>query len=160
MLGKSILAWMHEQDRSINYLSRSAGIAPERLIDLLVAAVAPVHDELAALAHVTGLPVEDLSREAEASRQDTPIDPLRCYSVVEAAGLLGVSPDTIRKEMSQGTLAYVVLGERAMRIPRRALEERLARSPDIAHIPVDDPSPPPRAKRAPRRPETRQLPLS
>ena len=41
------------------------------------------------------------------------------------ARILRISADTVRKETKEGLLAHVVLGERALRIPRSALARRL-----------------------------------
>ena len=53
------------------------------------------------------------------------VHPLQCYTVREVAHLWGVSTDTVRTEMRSGVLRYVVVGERAHRIPHAALERRL-----------------------------------
>ena len=39
--------------------------------------------------------------------------------------MLQVSPDTVRKEMATGVLGYIVVGDRAHRVPHSALEARL-----------------------------------
>ena len=124
-LQKTLLTWMSKEERTVGYVSRTAGIASERLIDLLAAAVAPTDDELDALATATGLPADDLRGDAEVTG-DLATDPLRCYTVAEAASILQVSQDTVRKEIRSRLLHHVVLGERALRIPRYAIEDRLA----------------------------------
>lgn len=123
-LGTITLTWMIEQDRTIGYVSKQSGIDPERLINLITGAE-PTPDEAAALATVTDIPVDELASRASPAQPNAAIDPYQCYTVAEAARLLGVGPDTVRKELKQGTLEHVVLGERALRIPRRALARRL-----------------------------------
>lgn len=160
MLGNTILAWMHDDERTVGYLAKRSGIAADRLIDLMTGNGTPDTDEIAALAQTTGLSVEDLRHDAEASRHDTPIDPLRCYTVVQASALLGVSPDTVRKETRDGTLRHVVLGQRSIRIPRRAIEERLSPPGNQLAPPATHPAPPPQPQRSSPCAQARQLPLS
>ena len=78
-----------------------------------------------ALSALTGIPAEDLQRSGPDRGSAADLDPLRCYTVAEVAALMGVSADTVRAEMKSGTLEHVVIGARAHRIPRAALERRL-----------------------------------
>ena len=144
MLGRSILTWMTEEDRTIGYVSRASDIDPGRLVDVLSGKARPTDVELNGLSRATGLPVEDLQTEAQAADVGVSTDPLRCYTVAEAALIMHVSQDTVRKEAREGTLAHVILGERALRIPRLALERRLGQA--------EDPHEEKRAVRRPRRP--------
>ena len=128
MLGEALLGWMVEQDRSPHFLSHSAGMDPGRLIGLITGAVAAVEEDVVALADATGLSQEDLRAGPDDAARTGPHhhDPLQCYKPAEAAALLGVSADTIRKELRAGTIHHVVLGEHAWRIPRYAIADRLA----------------------------------
>ena len=159
MMGKTILAWMHDEDRTVGHLARRSGIPADRLIELLAGAEL-TGDEALALANLTGMPVEELRDNSSVTESGRSADPLRCYTVAEASALLGVSPDTIRKEISQGTLAHVVLGQRSIRIPRRAIEERLSPPWNQPTRPAVDPAPPPQPQRSSPRAQARQLPLS
>ena len=127
MLGKIVLSHMHEDERTVAYVANRCGITARRMIDLLCGEAQPTADELGELARVTGAPVEDLQRAADTKTSITPIDPLHCYTVAEAARLLGIGPDTLRKEIRAGTLGHVLLGENATRVPRWAIEERQRR---------------------------------
>ena len=125
-LSKILLTWMVTEDRTPSYLADKAKSDVIRMVDLIAGDAIPGADEIAALARATGLPVEDLSRETQGSPDAGSPDPLRCYTVAEAAALLGIGADTVRKEIKGGSIAHVVLGERATRIPRWALEKRLS----------------------------------
>ena len=127
MPGSNLIRWMYEEEHSVGYVARRSGIAAARLIELLAGA-GPTGDEVSALANLTGMKVDELQVDAPASASGTSTDPLHCYTVAEAAALLQVSPDTVRKEVKAGTLHHVVLGERALRIPRYAIEDRLGGS--------------------------------
>ena len=62
--------------------------------------------------------------------------------MADAAALLGISEDTVRKEIRANHLRHVVLAERALRIPRWAIESRLAGSePAIRANPDEGVSP-------------------
>lgn len=69
---------------------------------------------------------DDNSRAAELTNRD----PL--YTVDEAAEYLDVSARTVRRELARGSLTGVVLGRRARRIRRSALEDYIARQEDEA----------------------------
>ena len=125
MLGEKLLHWMHEDEHTVGYVSRRTGIDAGRLIDLIVGAV-PTDDEVCALAGwLTGMPVDQLGSEGVAADASSD-DPLRCYTVADVARILQVSQDTVRKEIKAGLISHVMLGERALRIPRAALEQRLS----------------------------------
>ena len=119
---RTVLTWMHEEDRTVAYLARQTGIEPGRLIDVM-ADTEPTDDEVTALSEAIGIPAGDL-RGGEHTDADL-FDPLRCYTVAETAAIMGVSQDTVRSEMRDGTLEHVVIGARSHRIPRWALERRL-----------------------------------
>ncbi len=122
---ETLLAWMHTEDRTIQYVASRSGIDPVRLIKL-IAGASPTDDELVALSALAGIPAEDLrGRGSDRASDGDRLDPLRCYTVAEVAALMGVSADTVRAEMKSGTLEHVVVGARAHRIPRAALERRL-----------------------------------
>ena len=121
----SLILWIYEEDRTIGYVGRMSGIDGRRVVDL-VAGIAPTGDEVTALSQLTGISADDLTGPGGAAEW-APADPLHCYTIAEAAKLLGVSVDVVRAEIRSGALAHVVFGSRAYRIPRSALEERLAR---------------------------------
>ena len=124
MRGETILRWMSEEERTLGYLARQSGIDPERLITLITGDD-PTVDEAAALAAATDIPAEQLTGSASYVQPAALVDPYQCYTVAEVARILRISADTVRKEIREGLLAHVVLGERALRIPRRALARRL-----------------------------------
>ena len=133
MLGKRLLRWMCDDDRTVGYVGHKCAVDVPRLIDLITGA-APTEEETAALSGLTDIPAEELAGKGQPAA-DTLHDPLRCYSVAEAAGILQVSADTVRHELKSGALHHVVLGHRVQRIPRYAIEDRLAgRSPASPHI--------------------------
>ena len=124
MPSENLLRWMHDEEHSVGYVARKSGIDADRLIDLITGAeLTP--DEVFALATLTGLRADDFSGSGQSTASGTPVDPLRCYTIAEAAAIMRVSQDTVRAEMKGDTLAYVVIGARAYRIPRWALEKRL-----------------------------------
>ena len=128
MLGKQLLQWLYGQDRTPGFLCRTAGVDPDDLIDLIVGAAAPGEDTLARLAEATELPLDQLQQAAaDQAVSECGPDPLRCYKVNEVAARMGVSPDTVRSEMDSGALGYIIVGQRARRIPHQALDERLGR---------------------------------
>ena len=160
-LGRVILTWMVTEDRALSYLADKTDLDVMRLVDLIVGDGAPETHELGALAAAVGVAEDDLRRAGtQHGAAAAPLEPLRCYTVGEVAAILQVSEDTVRKEIRTGALAHVLLGDRVIRIPRCALEARLARSPDVARGPVAGPGPPSRAKRASTPSEPRQLLLS
>ena len=119
-----LVQWIYGEDRTIGYVERVSGIDGRRIVDL-IAGSAPSDEEVAALSDLTGIPADDLTGPG-AGEWANP-DPLRCYTIAEAAALLGVSVDVVRAEIRSGDLECVVFGSRAYRIPRWALEQRLAR---------------------------------
>lgn len=104
MLGEVLPGWMVEQDRSPHFLSNAAGIHADRLIGLITGAVAAAEQDVVALAEATGLLQEDLRVGLDDAARTGPHhhDPLQCYKPAEAAALLGISVDTIRKELKGG----------------------------------------------------------
>ena len=122
---RSLLGWMHKEERTVGYVARRSGIDPGRLLDLF-AGSAPTDEEVAALVELAGIQAEDLRGEdPDRTQREESADPLRCYTVAEAAAIMHVSTDTVRAEMRDRALEHVVIGARARRIPRWALERRL-----------------------------------
>ena len=122
---KSLLNWMHREERTVGYVARRSGIDPGRLIDL-IAGSTPTDEEVAALATTTGISAAELrGLGPHRTPSGESLDPLRCYNVAEAAAIMNVNPDTVRAEMRDGVLEHVVIGTRAQRIPRWALVRRL-----------------------------------
>ena len=125
MLGRKVMEWMFAEDRGPRFLSDATGMDPGRLIGLITGNAVPTDEELVSLSAVTGIPEHDLRVAPGEPTGLTTHDPMHCYSVAEAAALLGISEDTVRKEVRNGVLYHVVLGARALRIPRFAIEARL-----------------------------------
>ena len=120
-----LLHWMQDEDRSVAYLARKSEIDAGRLIDV-IAGSAPTDEEVAALATSTGISTAELrGHDPDCTPSGECLDPLRCYTVAEAAAIMHVSTDTVRAEMREGILEHVVIGAKAQRIPRWALERRL-----------------------------------
>ena len=121
----TLLYWMHTEERTVGYVARRSGIDPGRLIDL-IAGSAPTDEEVAALATATGISAAELrGHDPDCTPSGECLDPLHCYTVAEAAAIMHVSTDTVRAEMREGILEHVVIGAKAQRIPRWALERRL-----------------------------------
>lgn len=126
MLGKQLLSWMDEHERTPGYLCRKAGVGLDQLISLIVGEVVPDEEVLCRLVEATGLLPEQLqSAEADSGAEEA-IDPLSCLTVKDVAALLQVSTDTVRSEIDAGALGSILLGQRVRRIPREALEQRIA----------------------------------
>ena len=122
---RTLLGWMHKEERTVGYVARRSSIDPGRFIDLIVG-TAPTDDEVAALVTATGISAAELrGHDPDCTPSGECLDPLRCYTVAEAAAIMHVSTDTVRAEMRDGVLEHVVIGTRARRIPRWALERRL-----------------------------------
>ena len=122
---KSLVQWMHEEERTVSYVAGRSGIDSGRVIDL-IAGAALTDEEVVALARLTGIPADELRGHVpDRAVGGDALDPLRCYTVAEAAAIMGVSQDTVRAEMKDGVLEHVVIGARVQRIPRWALERRL-----------------------------------
>ena len=125
--GKTLLGWMAAQDRSPAHLADKAGLGADRLVALIAGEVIPSEEDVAVLAAATGIP----GHELRADLSDSPgaswreVDPLHCYKPAEAAAILGIGIDTVRYELKAGKIEYHVLGEKAVRITRAALERRL-----------------------------------
>ena len=132
MLGRNLMKWMYEHERTPVYLCRRAGMDPDDLIDLIVGTAEPGEGILNRLAEATELPLDQLQTSAaDRAVGERATDPLRCYTVKETANRMSVSPDTVRSEMDSGALGYIIVGQRARRIPHQALEERLGRWRDL-----------------------------
>ena len=152
---KKLLCWMNDEEHSIGYVARRSGIDASRVIDL-IAGAAPTDDEVSALAALTGAAADELwGHGPDCGPGGETLDPLHCYTVAEAAAIMHVSQDTVRAELKDGTLEHVVIGARAHRIPRWALERRLmgrrgdrdgqSAAPESGRTVSDAPTPPPMA---------------
>ena len=127
MMGKHLLLWMHEQERTPAYLCRISGLTLDELIALITGDAVPSDEAVAALTEATGVPREQLeSNGADREVGERGTDPLRCFTVKEVAALLQVSEDTVRAEIESGALGSVTIGLRVKRVPRAALEKRLS----------------------------------
>lgn len=125
MRGELILGWMHDEDRTINYLARASGIDVDRLINAITGSTEPTDDEVAAISDAIDVSRDELRQPAEAMADASGAHPSQCYTVAQAAAILGVSPDLVRAEMKRGVLEYITLGDRAQRVPLWAIEERV-----------------------------------
>ena len=121
-VGAIILRWLHDQDRTLAFLVTTASIDADSIITIITGATAPSAEQLDAMALATGLDQEQLQQAAAAW---SPPHQLRAFTVAQAAQLLQISDDTVRREMSRGRLGFVVISERLQRIPWSALEEIL-----------------------------------
>ena len=121
-VGAVILRWLHDQDRTLAFLASTAAIDADDTIDIITGAITPSTDQLHGIALATGLDQDQLQHAAAAW---SPPHQLRAFTVAQAAQLLQVSDDTVRREIARGRLGHVVIGERLQRIPWSALEEVL-----------------------------------
>ena len=123
-IGDAILRWMDEHDRTLAHVARNSGLDVGEIIALVCGHSQSSELELQCLAEALELDAGEL-QPGEDDRPVADPHPLQCYTVREVAHLLGVSQDTVRAEMRSGALRYVVVGERAHRIPHTALAWRL-----------------------------------
>ena len=127
MVGKTILAWMVEQDRTLAYLSQQSGLDVDTLVGLIVGEADVDVQGLTALEQTMNLSPGALEPVATSIAPDPePTDSLRCFTVKEVASRLRVSEDVVRQEMATGKLWYIIVGVRGQRIPWHALEHRLS----------------------------------
>ena len=127
MVGKTILAWMVEQDRTLAYLSQQSGLDVDTLVGLIVGEAAVDVQDLTALEQTMNLSPGALETVATSIAPDPePTDSLRCFTVKEVASRLRVSEDVVRQEMATGKLWYIIVGVRGQRIPWGALQDRIS----------------------------------
>ena len=127
MVGKTILAWMVEQDRTLSYLSQQSGLDIDTLVGLIVGKVDVDVQGLTALEQTMNLSPGALEPVATSIAPDPePTDSLRCFTVKEVASRLRVSEDVVRQEMATGKLWYIIVGVRGQRIPWGALQDRIS----------------------------------
>ena len=127
MVGRKLLSWMDEQERTPGYLCRISGLTLDDLIALITGDAVPNDEALAALAEATGVPREQLqSHGVDPEAAELATDPLRCLTVKQVSALMQVSEDTVRWEMDEGVLGSITIGQRVKRVPIAALEQRLS----------------------------------
>ena len=127
MVGKTILAWMVEQDRTLAYLSQQSGLDVDTLVGLIVGEADVDVQGLTALEQTMNLSPGALGPVATSIAPDAePTDSLRCFTVKEVASRLRVSEDVVRQEMATGKLWYIIVGVRGQRIPWGALQDRIS----------------------------------
>ena len=127
MVGKTILAWLVEQDRTLAYLSQQSGLDVDTLVGLIVGEADGDARGLLALEQTMNLSPGALEPVATSIAPDPePADSLRCFTVKEVASRLRVSEDVVRQEMATGKLWYIIVGVRGQRIPWSALQDRIA----------------------------------
>ena len=128
MVGTIVLKWLVDQDRTVGYLARQAGVDTDALVHVITGGMPVDAQDLLALEHAMGVPEGKLQQAADVgpSPEERP-DPLVCFTVKQVALMLQVSEDTVRAEVDDGVLGSIVVGQRVRRIPRAALEDRLSR---------------------------------
>ena len=123
-----VLSWLAQEERTIPYLARLCGASVGALVAFLAGSEAGDTEMLTALELALDLPEGDLQRDDDvAGTQHVDGDPLRCYTVDDVAARMQVHPDTVRKEIREGALKTIRVGDRGVRIPHSALEMRLTR---------------------------------
>ena len=130
-VGRLILQWINDEDRTLGYLSTKSAITTERLIDIITNAAAATSFEVSALALATALTDQQLSDAAAGTNPPDPPsapDPLQCLTVKDVASLLQVSTDTVRNAIEVGSIPSFVVGQRNIRVPRLALEQHLVQA--------------------------------
>ena len=127
MVRLTILRWLFREERTISHLAKSCGVSDEALVEFLAGTGAADAAMLTALEQAMDLAEGSLQQAADEEGAKTGDgDPLRCFTVDEVAARMKVHPDTVRKEINQGKLRHIVVGDRGKRVPWNALEERLA----------------------------------
>ena len=118
-----IFTWLAEHRRDPAYLADLCEVDLDRLTALVCGQAVPTDHELAMLADVTGVPVDDIQRGAETETETrlAVVNPATCYGASEVAELLGTSADTVYGMMSDGRLYWVRVGEKLKRVPHFAL---------------------------------------
>lgn len=122
-----VLGWLAQEERTIPYLARLCEESVEELVAFLAGSGAGDTEMLKALELALGLPEGDLQCDDDVAELQSIDDPLRCYTVDEVAARMKVHPDTVRKEIREGVLNTIRVGDRGVRIPHNALEIRLNR---------------------------------
>lgn len=128
MDAQKVLEWMAEEDRTLAYLARQSGVSVDRLVAVLAGRAERDPELLAALEQVMGLDEGDLLPDPAQGTDPDVAAHLRCFTIEEVADRIRVRPDTVRKEIRAGRLRHIVVGDRGIRIPHSALEERLCPS--------------------------------
>ncbi len=126
---RKVLSRLAQEERTIPYLARLCGASVEALVAFLAGSGAGDTQMLKALELALGLPEGELQCDEGdvAGLQPIDDDPLRCYTVDEVAARMKVHPDTVRKEIREGALNTIRVGDRGVRVPHGALEIRLNR---------------------------------
>jgi hypothetical protein len=52
--------------------------------------------------------------EQKRAKKDLPPFPRRCYSITETAAMIGVHPDTLRKEINRGNILKIKIADRIL----------------------------------------------
>ena len=106
MLGKQILSWMYEHERTLGYLCRKAGLTIDGLIALITGAVAQTNTVLAALGGATDLSEDQLQTSAaDLAASERKANPVSCL--------------TVKTEIDASTLGSITLGEPVKRLLER-----------------------------------------
>lgn len=86
MIGKTMLNWMVEHDRTVGFLARQSGMDPDAVVELIAGETTADIAALIALERAMGLPEGALQREAQsATGEHDHLDSLRCYTVKQIA---------------------------------------------------------------------------
>ena len=103
MLGKQILSWMYEHERTLGYLCRKAGLTIDGLI---TGAVAQTNTVLAALCGATGFSEDQLQTSAaDLATSEREANPVSCL--------------TVKTGIDASTLGSITLGEPVKRLLER-----------------------------------------
>ena len=124
---RKVLSWLVQEERAIPYLARLCEGSVEELVAFLAGSGAGDTEMLKALELALGLPEGDIQCDDDVAELQSIYDPLRCYTVDAVAARMKVHPDTVRKEVRQGVLKTIRVGERGVRVPHGPLEIRLNR---------------------------------
>ena len=118
---ESIFTWLADNRRDPTFLADRCSLSPDRLRMLVCSHAVPSDDELAALAEVLGVPVEDMQRSVGPIGGLEVVHPARCYSAADVSDLVGVSVDTVYAMMAERQLYWKLVGDRLKRVPHFAL---------------------------------------
>ncbi len=120
------LRWMAVEDRTVAYLAKQCGVDEEQLVFALAGRAEPDADLVSALERAMGLTEGELLEDQADTAPGSDAVHLRCFTIEEVATRMRVHPDTVHKEIRVGRLRHILVGERGIRIPYVALEERLS----------------------------------
>ena len=91
MVGKMVLKWLVDQDRTVGYLARQAGVDADALVHVITGETPADAQDLRALEDAMGLPEGELQQATDVgpSPEERP-DPLICFTVKDVALMVTV----------------------------------------------------------------------